>query len=148
MENIQLSEEKEQKIISLFKKRQAVWIIFFVIGLMGLIPIGISFFGDSETYFYSSPTFIFFILGIIFWGQSDTAIKKINKNEYQAFKTMCKKVSALGYVSVENNEIFSKKQNKPLKTVEILESAKLIKADEEIGIIQVGKEFWAFPLSV
>ena len=147
MENIQISEEKEQKIVSLFKKRQDIWIIFFVIGITGLIPIGISFFGDSTTSFYSSPSFIFFILGIIFWNQSENAIKKISKNEYQAYKAKCKKVNLLGYASIENNEILSKKQNKPLKMIEILGSTKLIKADEEIGIIQVGKEFWAFSLS-
>ena len=148
MEKIQISQEKEQKIVSLFKERQIIWIVFFVIGLTGFIPIGISFFGDSATSFYSSPTFIFFILGIIFWSQSENAIKMIKKNEYQAFKGKCIKINSLGYASIENNEILSKKQNKPLKMIEVLGSTKLIKAYEEIGIIKLGKEFWAFSLSV
>ena len=146
METIQISKEKEQNLISLFKKRQSLWIIFIVIGLAGIIPIGISFFGDSNTSFYSSPSFFLFILGIIFWSQCENAIKKIKKNEYQAFKTTCKKVNSFGYASVENNEIISKRQNKALKMVEVLGSAKLIKADEEIGIVKVDKDFWVFSL--
>ena len=148
MESIQVSKEDEQRIVSLFKKRQAIWVVFFVIGLTGFIPLGISFFGESSTSFYSSPTFIFFILGIIFWSNCENAIKKIKKNEYQTFKTLCKKVNSLGYASIENNEIISKKQNKPLKMIEILGSTKQIKADEEVGIIKVGNEVWAFPLNV
>ena len=147
MENIQNSKEIAQKIVSLFKERQNIWIIFFIIGITGFIPLGISFFGSSSTAFYGSPTFIFFILGIIYWSQSMNSIKKINNNEYQVFKAKCQKVGALGYASVDNNEILSKKQNKPLKAIEILGSAKNIKVNDEIGIIQIDKEFWVFPLS-
>ena len=146
MEKIEITKEEEQKIISFFKQRELIWIVFFVIGIMGFIPMGISFFGDSTTSYFSSPTFIFFILGIIFWTQSKSAIKKITMNEYQVYKAKCKKTNWLGYASVENNEILSKKQNKPFKMIEILGNTKQIKEDEFVGIIQVEKEFWVFSL--
>jgi len=146
MEKIQISKEQEQKLLSLFKSRASLWIAFFVIGLSGLIPIGVTFFSNSGTSFYSSPTFVFFILGIVYWNQSEEAKNKIKKGDYQVYKSECKKVG-WGYASVENNEILSKKVNKPIKKIEILSSAKSIKASDEMGILQTGKEFWAFPLN-
>jgi hypothetical protein len=146
MEKIQISKEQEKKLLSLFKSRASLWIVFFIIGLSGLIPIGITFFGDSDTSFYSSSTFVFFMFGIAFWIQSEGAKKKITKGDYQVYKAECKKVG-WEYASVENNGILSKNVNNPIKKIQILGSTKSIQAGEEIGILQTSKEFWAFPLN-
>ena len=147
MEKIEISEEQEQKLLSHFKSRAGLWIVFMIIGLSGLIPIGITAFsGDGVNYLFS-PTFVFFIIGIALWGQSSEALKKIKNSDYQVYKAECKKVGVLGSASVENNEILSKKVNKPIKGIEIIGSAKSIKVGDEIGILQTGKEFWAFSLT-
>ena len=138
-----MSEEQKQKLIALFKKRADLLIPFLIIGISGFIPAVITFFGESGTYYYSSPTIVFAILGIVFWSQSTEAIKKINNSDYQAYKAECKGVTTFGSALVDNNEILSKKVNKPVKKIEILGSAKLLHPGEEIAIIQVGKEFWA-----
>ena len=145
MEKIQISSVQEQKLLSLFKSRSGIGVPLIILGLSGLIPIGITYFGGSGTNFISSPTFVFFIIGTFFWSQSAEAQKKIKRGEYQAYKAECKKVG-WEYASVENNEILSKNVNKAIRKIAILGSRKLIQAGEEIGIIQVGKEFWAFPL--
>ena len=112
------------------------------------MPTGFAFFGNSTTSFFSNTTFIFFIYGIIVWIQNAYAIKKINNNEYQVFKTICKKVSSFGANAlVQNNEILSKQVKRPLKMIWLLESARSIRADEEIGILQVNKEFRVFSLN-
>jgi len=147
METIQIPEAQKQKLLALLKKREDLGIVFFIIGIVGIIPIGITFFGDSATSFYSSPTLVFFILGIVYWSESESAMKKIHKNDYRVFKTMCKKVSSFGQASVENNEILSGNIKKPLKWLEVLDSAKSIKVGEEIGILQVGNDFWVFSLN-
>jgi len=146
MEKTMNSKEQEQKLLSLFNSRASHWIVFLIIGLSGLIPIGVTFFGDSGTSFYSSPTFIFFILAIISMDESDKAKKRIKKGDYQIYKTECKKVG-WEYASVENNEILSKNVKKTIKKIEIIGSTKSIQAGEEIGILQEGKKFWAFPLN-
>ena len=147
MEKIEISEEQEQKLLSHFKSRAGLWIVFMIIGISGLIPIAVSAFGDTGVDYIYSPTFVFFIIGIALWGQSSEAMKKIKNSDYQVYKAECKKVGLLGSASVENNEILSKKVKKPIKGVEIIGSAKLIKAGDEIGILQTGKEFWAFSLT-
>ena len=143
MEKIQMSEEQKQKLVALFKKRANLLIPFLIIGISGFIPAVITFFGESGTYYYSSPTIVFAILGIVFWSQSTEAIKKINNSDYQAYIAECKKVTTFGSAVVDNNEILSKKVKKPTTKIEILGSAKLLHPGEEIAIIQVGKEFWA-----
>ncbi|MDR2284528.1 MAG: hypothetical protein LBE37_15025 [Sphingobacterium sp.] len=140
MEKIQISKEQEEKVISYFKKRKDLWVVFFIIGIAGTATMGV-------TSYATSPSFVFIIIGIIFWVQSDNAIKKIGKSEYQVFKTKCKKAHTfLGYTSIENNKIVSKTVKKPLKKIEILGSSKDIQVGGEVGIIQVDKTFWAFPL--
>ena len=146
MEKIQISKEQELNLITDLKKRVSLGMIFIIIGLIGIIPIGITLFNDADTSYYSSGTFAFTIIGIILIGQSDAAAKGIKKGDYQAYKTECKKVG-WEFASVKNNDVLSKKVTKEIKKVAILGSTKAIKAGDEIGIIQAGKEFWAFPLS-
>jgi len=109
MTEIQTSEQQEQKLLSLFKKRDWVWMVFIIIGILGLIPVGVTYFSDSATSAHSSPTFVFSIVGIVFLSQNEEARKKIKKGDYQVYKTECKKVHWEN-VSVENNETLSKKQ--------------------------------------
>jgi hypothetical protein len=59
---------------------------------------------------------------------------------------VCKKVG-WEYASVENNAILSEIIKKPVKKIAVLGSVKTLRAGEEIGILRVGKEFWAFPLN-
>jgi len=146
MEKIQISKEQEQNLLSLFKKRVSLGMVFIIIGLIGIIPTIITLFYEASTYYYSSGTFAFTILGILFIGQNDAAAKGIKKGDYQAFKTECKKVG-WEYASVNNNELLSKKVTKDIKKVAILGSPKALRAGDEIGILHAGKEFWAFNLS-
>ena len=146
MEKIQISKEQEQKLLSLLKNRAIIWRALIIIGLSGLVPIGVTLFSNSGTSFYSSPTFIFFLVGIVFWSQNEEAKKRIKNGDYHIYKTKCKKVG-WEYASVENNDTLSKKVKKVLKKIEILGSTKSIKAGEEVGIFQAGKEFWVFPLN-
>lgn len=145
MDKIQISKEQEQKLLSLFKKRVSLGMVFIIIGLIGIIPIIITLYSGEGTYYYSG-TMAFSIIGILIIGQCDVAAKGIKKGNYQVYRTDCKKVG-WEYASVDNNEILSKKVNKPIKKVAILGSTKAIQAGEQIGILHAGKEFWAFPLS-
>ena len=146
MEKIQITEEQTKKLIAYFKQRASVWVVFFIIGIVGLIPIGVTYFGDSGPVYYSSPCIVFLSLGIVFWAQSNEVIKQIGKNELQVYKTECRKITAFGSARVANNEILSKTVKKPDKSIEIVGSAKLLKAGEKVGILHAGKEFFAFPL--
>ena len=147
MEKTQINQAQEQKLLAYFKKRSHIWIVFLIIGIVGLIPVAMSFFHESGPYYYTSPTFAMFALGIVFWSQSADATKKIKNNAYLTYKTECKKVNMFGYAYVENNEILSKKLAKPFKRIEIIGTVKSIRAGDNIGILQTGKEFWAFPLN-
>ena len=146
MEKTQITEVQEQELLKHFTKRRTLGIVFFIIGILGYVPIGITFFDNTATSFYTSPSAALFIIGIMFLAQSNSAISKIKKNDYQVYKTTCKKVGSLGHAVVENNEVLSKKVKKPLKRIELLGSTKSIQADNEIGIVQVNKDFWAFSL--
>ena len=145
MEKTQITEVQEQELLKHFSKRRTLGIVFFIIGILGYVPIGITFFANTATTFYTSPSAALFIIGIMYLAQSN-AISKIKKNDYQVYKATCKKVSSLGYAVVENNEVLSKKVKKPTKWIEMLGSTKSIQADKEIGILQVNKDFWAFSL--
>ena len=146
MEKITISKPQEQKLLSLFKKRDWGWIAFLIIGVGGLFPIGVTYFSDFATKFYSSPAVIFLILGIVLLCQNEEAKKKIKKRDYQVYKAECKKVH-WEYASVENNEILSKKAGKSMKKIAVLGSVKSINVGDEIGILKTGKEFWIFPLN-
>ena len=146
MEIIQITEEQEEKLITLFTKLKSLWIIFFIIGLVGFIPVGFNFFIDSPISFYTSPTFAFVILGIMFMGKGEDSIKKIKKKEYQVFKAKCQNKKLFEYALVENNEILSKKVRKSLKWISILGSPKSIQIGDDVGILKVDKDFWAFSL--
>ena len=145
MEKIQLSTEIEQKLQTLFKKRRLFGVALIIVGIIGLLPIGISYAVGSMTTYYSSPVFIFFVFGILLWSQSEDAAKKIKKNDCQVFKAKCKGKKLFEYVLVDNNEILSKKVKRPLKYIEFL-GPRESKIDDEIGILQTGKTFWAFSL--
>ena len=111
------------------------------------IPIGVSIFSDSSISHYSSPGIVFLILGLMYWGQNSEAQKKVNKGDYQLYKAECKGVS-WGYASVDNNEMLSTNPRKPTRKIDILGSAKSIRAGDEIGILKTGKDLWAFPLDI
>ena len=145
MEKIQISEEQKQKLLCLFGRRRNQGMGLIIIGLIGIIPVVASFFMDSDANFRYSSTFVFSIIGIMFLNQGEDAKKKILEKDYQVYKKECKKVG-WQYISVENNEILSKNLNKKIKKIEILDSRKLMQAGENVGIIQMGKVFWAFPL--
>lgn len=147
MEKIQITKAQEQKLISFIKSRVNIWIVYLIIGVSGLIPVGVSYLGDSGANFISSPTMVFFILGLIFWSNDEEIKKKINAGNYQVYKTECRKIRG-EYASVDNNEILSKKLSKPEKYIQILGSAKSIQIGTEIGILQAGKEFLAFSLQL
>jgi hypothetical protein len=145
MEKIQISKEQEKKLLSLFKERVNLGMVFIVIGLTGIIPIIITLLNEAGTY-YSSGTILFSFIGLLIIGQCNAAAKGIKKGNYQVYSTDCKKVG-WEYATVDNNEILSKKVNKPIKKVAILGSVKAMQVGEQIGILHDGKEFWAFPLS-
>ena len=147
MDKLQITEEQEQQLLTSLKKRANLWMVFFVIGIIGFIPIGISFFGDSSPSYFSSPTFVFFILGTVFWSQSESAIKKVKEKDYKVYKAECRKMSVLGSAYVDNNEILSKTVKKAQKGLEVLGSTRSLRAGEEIGILQVDKDFWVFSLN-
>ena len=117
MDEIKITEEQKQDVLKKFKERSNLWLVFFIIGLSGFIPVGIGLFGNSDIAMFSSPTFIFFIIGIIFWTQSEGVIKKIKNDDYIVYKTICIKKSSLGTVSVDNNDVLSKNVKKPLKSI-------------------------------
>jgi len=146
MEEIQISKRQEQKLLSLLKNITNLGVGLSIIGLFGLIPIAITFYGNTGTNFISSPTIVFLIIGIMFWSQGREAQKEINNGNYQVYKSECKKVG-WEYASVKNNDILSKNPNKDLAKVRILGSRKSIQAGEEIGILHVSKMFSAFSLN-
>ena len=143
MEQIQISKEQEQALLTHFKKRASIWITFLIIGISGLIPFTASMLSESGANFYSSPTAIFLILGIIYWTQGEEVKKKILKSDYLVYKTECKTIK-FSSVSVENNEILSKKIKKPIKWLEIVGTPKSFQAGDEIGVLRTGNDFWAF----
>jgi hypothetical protein len=114
---------------------------------MGFVPMGITFFGNHDTNFYSFPLVVFFIIGIAIWSNAEQAFKNIKKNDYIVYKAIVLKTSSLGSVTIENNEILSKSVNKPTKSIDFLSSIKSVNVNDELGVIQVDKrEFWGFPL--
>jgi len=145
VEKIQILEAQEQKLLAHLKKRVNIGMTFIAVGLIGVIPTIISFFSDTGTVYHYNSTFIFSILGVLFLGQSHEFVKKIKKGEYQVYKAECKKVG-WEHAFVENNDILSKNPKKAIKKLVILGSAKSLKTGEEIGVLQVGKEFMAFSL--
>ena len=58
MEKIQLSDTQENNLLKLLKNRKNLGIAFFFIGISGLLPIGVTFFADTETSFLSSQTYV------------------------------------------------------------------------------------------
>jgi hypothetical protein len=148
MEKIEITDLQKEKLIKLLVNRKNLGVVFFIIGISGFIPIGITFFGSSDTSWYSSGLMVFFIIGVFFWNYADKAIKNLKNNEYHVYKSVVLKVSSLGYVHVVNNEILSKNVNKPTKSIEFLSSIKSVGVNDEIGIIQVDKrEFWGFAIN-
>ena len=146
MEKIQLSEEQEQHLLMQLKKNRDVWLVIMIIGIAGFFSIMVTTAMGETEFYYSSPTWVFFVLGIIFTGQREAAMKKIKAKDYLVYKAECKKVSKLGTASVDNNDILSKSIKKPLKSLEILGSTKSIQVGDEIGILQVEKDFLSFSL--
>jgi len=138
MEEIYVTEEQKQRIIALFIKRKRLWIDFFVIGLVALIPTGFAV-------PYASSFIFFLVIGSALWSQTSDAIKKISNDEYHVYVTRCVRTK-LGSVLVENSEIISKKVKKPNKLIEPLEPAKSFRRNEDVGIIQIRKNFWAFTI--
>ena len=114
--------------------------------MIGIIPIIINLIGNTGINYYYNTTFVLTVFGVLIMGQNGEAVKSINKGDYQAYKTICKKVG-WEYATVDNNEILSKKVNKPIKKVVILGPTKSMQAGDSIGIIHARKEFWAFPLN-
>ena len=147
MEKYELTEEQEQSIKKHLIEKRKIGIVFMIIGIVGLIPVGVHLFGGADTGVFSSPTFIFFILGIIFYSQYEESIKGLNNKEYQAYTAICKKVSSIGYLSVDNNETLSKVVRNPLKRIDFLGSHKLYQVGYKVGILQVKKTFWALSLN-
>ena len=145
MEKIEISNEQEQKLLSLFKARKSMGLTLIIIGVLGTVSGLISIFLSSVTW-VANPFLLFFILGTIFRGQSIEAQKKIGEGAYEVYKAECKKVGWEN-ASVDNNEVLSKKVKKPMKKIDILGSNKSMKAGDEIGILLVNKTFWVFPLS-
>ena len=145
MEKYEISAEQELNIKKHLKDKRKLGIVFMIIGLVGLIPVGVHLFTDNAGLF-SSPTFIFFILGIIFYGQYEESIKGLNNKDYQAYTAICSKVSGIGNLSVDNNEILSKVVRKEFKRIDFLGSHKLYQVGDKVGILQVKKTFWAFAL--
>lgn len=145
MENFQISKEQEKELVSHFGARANMGIALIVIGLSGLVPTIITAVGYAAINPYFSFTFVFFIIGIMFMNQGKEAAKNVEKGDYEAFKTVCKKVG-WEYATVDNNEVLSKNVKKPTKKVGILGSKKGMNAGDEIGIIKVSKGFWAFPI--
>ena len=150
MEKIETTEEQNVTLITGFKKMKSVGLAFFLIGILGMIPIVPLFAGifSSASITYTTPTFGFLAVGIIFMAQADSAVKRIKNNEYQVYKTKCIRKRFLNeYAEVENNEILSKKMRRPVKSIVIIGSHKSINPDDEIGIIQIDKKyFYAFSL--
>jgi len=147
MEEIQISKDQEKKLLSLVKESSQICIVFFIVGLSGLIPTIISFFGDAGPNYFYSTSFVFFIIGLVFWLQYKEAIKLIEAGDYQTYKAVCKKIG-WEYASIDNNEILSKNVTKATKKVAIFGTRKSMQAGDEIGILKVGKEFRAFPLNI
>jgi len=146
MEELQIHKEKEKNLIELFVKRGSMWIPLFLIGLISVVPAIIASF-TVFTISSSPSAVVFYAIGIAFWAQSREAAKKVENGDYKAYTVKCRKVSPLfGYVWVENNEVLSKKVKKPKKRLEFIGAAKSFQVDEEIGIIRIGKDFWAFSL--
>ena len=145
MTKIEISEDQEQNLLSLFKKdRTNTGMAFITIGLVGFITtISSALFTEMQP--YSFPTVFFFVVGILFLHQGYEAKKRIKTKEYQAYKTECKKVG-WEYVSVDNNDILSSNIKKPIKKLSFIGSKKELKTGEEIGIIQFDKVFYVFSL--
>lgn len=146
MEKLEISEKQEQSIKSHLLEKRKLGIVFMIIGIVGIVPVGVHLFGGADAGMFSSPTFIFFIIGLVFYSQYEESIKGINNKDYQAYTAICKKVSSIGNLSVDNNEILSKVVRTPLKRIDFLGSHKLYQVGDKIGILQVKKTFWAFAL--
>jgi len=146
MEKFEISEVQIKNIIKHLYEKRKLGIVFLIIGLVGLVPVGVHLFGGAEAGMFSSPTFIFFILGIIIYGQYEESIKGINNKDYQAYTAICRKVSSIGNLSVDNNDTLSKVVKRPLKSIDFLGSHKLYQVGNKVGILQVKKTFWAFAL--
>ena len=149
MEKIEITEDKINELIGGFKKLRGLGIAMLIIGALGPISaVLINVFGDNLALTFTMPSVAGFIgIGAVFMHQSNTAIKKMTKNEFQAFKTKCIRKRLGDYAVVENNEELSKKVKRDTKWVAIVGPSKLINADDEIGIVKVEKKlFYAFPL--
>ena len=153
MEKIQINEDMKSKLIASFKKMKRVGIAFVVIGILGFTPLMASiisgFIADNTGFIFTgSPTIGFLGIGIIYISQAEAAAKKIGKDEFQVFTTKCVRRRLYDYAVVQNNEILSPKMTRPLKWVLIASSARSIKPEDEIGIVQVDrKTFYAFALN-
>ena len=141
MDRIEITEEQEQNIIRHLKKRKELGIAFLVIGVVGLIPLGVHLFSAADYGMFSSPTVFFFILGIMFYGQYEESTKGLKNKEFQAYSAICRKVSGIGNLAVDNNEVLSKNVRTPLKKIEFLGSKKLYQVGGKVGILQVKKIF-------
>jgi len=149
VEKIEITEDKTNELIEGFKKLRSTGIAFLIIGVIGpIIAVISTIFGDNFAINLTIPPLAGFIgIGGVFIFQSNTAIKKVMENDFQAFKTKCIRKRLGDYAVVENNEELSKKVKKATKWVAIVGPTKLINADDEIGIVKVDKKlFYAFPL--
>ncbi|MCL1987006.1 MAG: hypothetical protein FWG64_03420 [Firmicutes bacterium] len=140
MEKIQVSQEK---LMPLFSKRykEGLGLLIGVAIAVGIINI------------FEMPPGIFAIIGIMVFGaivvwQAYTAQKSVKSGNYECFKTKCEKTNKLlESCYVANNEILP--GNKPLKRLDFAGtsgSLKSINVGDEIGVLRVGKDFWAFSL--
>ena len=87
MEKISISVEQENKLLSFLSDKASISIVFFIIGMSGVVQTGVTYFGDFSTNYYSSSTFIFFVIGLGYWCQVYDAKNKIKKGNYQVYRT-------------------------------------------------------------
>jgi len=67
MEEIHISKEQEQKLLSLFKKRVNIGMAFIIVGLIFAVPTIIILFSDVGDSYFTSGAFIFPIIVVIYW---------------------------------------------------------------------------------
>ena len=148
VEKVQVSEEMKQNLTAGFKKMKRNGIVFLTIGVVWTISwlIG-SLISNNPIFITGTPFSVFIIIGILFMGQAENCIKKINNDDFQVFKTKCIRKRMFGeYAIVENNETLSKKVRKPTKWVLIIGPVRSVQAGDEIGVFKADKALFALSL--
>ena len=151
MEKIQITAEQKQFLLKGFKKMKGAGTGFISFGAAATVSSIIVNLITDNVFFMSGAGFMGFLaMGVIFKVQAEAAMKKINQDDFQTFKTTCiRKRFFNEYAVVENNEILSKRVRKPSKWIMFIGSSKSVKAGDEIGIFKYkykSKEVFAFSL--